>query len=188
MTRTMAIDGPSGSGKSSVADRLAQALNMAHLDTGSMYRAITLDLLEQDIPVEDAEAIRKRLDAVNLTMEPGRVLLNGRDVTKRVREDDVLDGRDIGTVVLPHADLKIFLTPAPEERARRRLYDKKSTSTMDFEQVLADIRRRDAYDSTRAVSPLVQADDAIRIDSTDLEVEDVVERIIKEWHHVFEMH
>lgn len=219
MTRTMAIDGPSGSGKSSVADRLAQALNMAHLDTGSMYRAITLDLLEQDIPVEDAEAIRKRLDAVNLTMEPGMVLLNGRDVTKRVREDDVtqkvsvvsgydfvrrklvamqqdiakkqdviLDGRDIGTVVLPHADLKIFLTAAPEERARRRLYDKKSTSTMDFDQVLADIRRRDAYDSTRAVSPLVQADDAIRIDSTDLEVEDVVERIIKEWHHVFEMH
>ncbi|MBY0584279.1 (d)CMP kinase [Murdochiella sp. Marseille-P8839] len=218
MTRTIAIDGPSGSGKSSVADRLADALHMAHLDTGAMYRAITLDLLEQGIDVNDEQAVDERLNQLNLKMEDDRVFLDNRDVTARVRADDVtqnvsvvsgyravrekmvamqqaiaasadviLDGRDIGTVVLPNADLKIFLTATPEERARRRLQDKKSTSSMAYEEVLADIRRRDQYDSTRAISPLRQAEDAVRIDSSDMAIEEVVERIIEEWHHAHPM-
>lgn len=218
MTRTIAIDGPSGSGKSSVADRLADALHMAHLDTGAMYRAITLDLLEQGIDVNDEQAVDERLNQLNLKMEDDRVFLDNRDVTARVRADDVtrnvsvvsgyravrekmvamqqaiaasadviLDGRDIGTVVLPNADLKIFLTATPEERARRRLQDKKSTSSMAYEEVLADIRRRDLYDSTRAISPLRQAEDAVRIDSSDMAIEEVVERIIEEWHHAHPM-
>lgn len=218
MTRTIAIDGPSGSGKSSVADRLADALHMAHLDTGAMYRAITLDLLEQGIDVNDEQAVDKRLNQLNLKMEDDRVFLDNRDVTARVRADDVtrnvsvvsgyravrekmvamqqaiaasadviLDGRDIGTVVLPNADLKIFLDATPEERARRRLQDKKSTSSMAYEEVLADIRRRDQYDSTRAISPLRQAEDAVRIDSSDMAIEEVVERIIEEWHHAHPM-
>lgn len=218
MTRTIAIDGPSGSGKSSVADRLANALHMAHLDTGAMYRAITLDLLEQGIDVNDEQAVDERLNQLNLKMEDDRVFLDNRDVTARVRADDVtqnvsvvsgyravrekmvamqqaiatsadviLDGRDIGTVVLPNADLKIFLTATPEERARRRLQDKKSTSSMAYEEVLADIRRRDQYDSTRAISPLRQAEDAVRIDSSDMAIEEVVERIIEEWHHAHPM-
>ena len=218
MTRTIAIDGPSGSGKSSVADRLADALHMAHLDTGSMYRAITLDLLEQGIDVNDEQAVDDRLNQLNLKLEDDRVFLDNRDVTARVRADDVtrnvsvvsgyravrekmvamqqaiaasadviLDGRDIGTVVLPNADLKIFLTATPEERARRRLQDKKSTSSMAYEEVLADIRRRDQYDSTRAISPLRQAEDAVRIDSSDMAIEEVVERIIEEWHHAHPM-
>lgn len=218
MTRTIAIDGPSGSGKSSVADRLADTLRMAHLDTGAMYRAITLDLLEQGIDVNDEQAVDKRLNQLNLKMEDDRVFLDNRDVTARVRADDVtrnvsvvsgyravrekmvamqqaiaasadviLDGRDIGTVVLPNADLKIFLTATPEERARRRLQDKKSTSSMAYEEVLADIRRRDQYDSTRAISPLRQAEDAVRIDSSDMAIEEVVERIIEEWHHAHPM-
>lgn len=218
MTRTIAIDGPSGSGKSSVADRLADALHMAHLDTGAMYRAITLDLLEQGIDVNDEQAVDERLNQLNLKMEDDRVFLDNRDVTARVRADDVtqnvsvvsgyravrekmvamqqaiaasadviLDGRDIGTVVLPNADLKIFLTATPEERARRRLQDKKSTSSMAYEEVLADIRRRDQYDSTRAISPLRQAEDAVRIDSSDMAIEEVVERIIEEWRHAHPM-
>lgn len=218
MTRTIAIDGPSGSGKSSVADRLADALHMAHLDTGAMYRAITLDLLEHGIDVNDEEKVESRLKKLPLKIEKDRVFLDKRDVTKRVRADDVtrnvsvvsgyravrekmvsmqqkiaassdivLDGRDIGTVVLPHADLKIFLTATPEERARRRLQDKKSTSSMAYEEVLADIRRRDAYDSTRALSPLRQAEDAVRIDSSNMTIEEVVERILQEWHHAYPM-
>ncbi|WP_308540726.1 (d)CMP kinase [uncultured Murdochiella sp.] len=215
MTKTIAIDGPSGSGKSSVADRLAEMLQMAHLDTGAMYRAITLDLLEQGIEVNDEKSVEDRLKKLDLRIEKDRVFLGERDVTARVRADDVtqnvsvvsgyravrekmvamqqkiassadiiLDGRDIGTVVLPHADLKIFLTASPEERARRRLQDKKSTSSMAYEEVLLDIRRRDQYDSTRAISPLRQAEDAVCIDSSNMTIDEVVERIIQEWHHV----
>ncbi|WP_066923987.1 (d)CMP kinase [Murdochiella massiliensis] len=218
MTRTIAIDGPSGSGKSSVADRLADALHMAHLDTGAMYRAITLDLLEQGIDVNDEQAVDDRLNQLNLKMEDNRVFLDNRDVTARVRADDVtrnvsvvsgyravrekmvamqqaiassadviLDGRDIGTVVLPNADLKIFLDATPEERARRRLQDKKSMSTMAYEEVLADIRRRDQYDSTRLISPLHPAEDAVHIDSSNMALEEVVERIIEEWYHAHPM-
>ena len=152
---------------------------------------------------------------MDLRIEKDRVFLGERDVTARVRADDVtqnvsvvsgyravrekmvamqqkiassadiiLDGRDIGTVVLPHADLKIFLTASPEERARRRLQDKKSTSSMAYEEVLLDIRRRDQYDSTRAISPLRQAEDAVCIDSSNMTIDEVVERIIQEWHHV----
>ena len=211
MTKTIAIDGPSGSGKSSVADRLAEMLQMAHLDTGAMYRAITLDLLEQGIEVNDEKSVEDRLKKLDLRIEKDRVFLGERDVTARVRADDVtqnvsvvsgyravrekmvamqqkiassadiiLDGRDIGTVVLPHADLKIFLTASPEERARRRLQDKKSTSSMAYEEVLLDIRRRDQYDSTRAISPLRQAEDAVCIDSSNMTIDEVVERIIQE--------
>lgn len=218
MTKTIAIDGPSGSGKSSVADRLAETLQMAHLDTGAMYRAITLDLLEQGIEVNEEKSVEERLKKLDLRIEKDRVFLGKRDVTARVRADDVtrnvsvvsgyravrekmvamqqqiassadiiLDGRDIGTVVLPHADLKIFLTASPEERAKRRLQDKKSTSSMAYEEVLADIRRRDQYDSTRAISPLRQAEDAVCIDSSNMTIDEVVERIIQEWHHVYPM-
>ncbi len=212
MSRTMAIDGPAGSGKSTVAERLSQELQIAHLDTGAMYRALTLAVLEAGIDPLQEEQVVELLKTVDLEMKPHQIFLNGRDVSKEIRSDEVtatvsvvsgyaevrkrmvrlqqeiaqqqdviLDGRDIGTVVLPHADLKIYLTATPEVRAKRRLNDPKAHSAMSYEEVLSSIIERDRYDSTRPISPLRPAEDAILLDTSEMTLEDVVHYIRKEW-------
>jgi cytidylate kinase len=187
----VAIDGPAGAGKSTVARATARALGFQYLDTGAMYRAAAL--------ADDPTAARIGLD-------DGRVLLDGRDVTADIRTpeaserasivaarpevrsalvaqqravmssgDWVAEGRDIGTVVAPDAELKIFLTASPEERARRRAAELGA----DVQAVLQDQTLRDQRDSTRAVSPLEPATDSVQLDTTGLSIDEVVDRIAK---------
>jgi CMP/dCMP kinase len=194
----IAIDGPAGAGKSTVARAVAKALNYRYLDSGAMYRALGLSLNERDgDPAERARDLRIELG--------DRVLLDGRDVTAAIRTpavseaasrvatlqpvraalvdkqrellhdggDWVAEGRDIGTVVAPDAGLKVFLTASPEQRARRRAEELGS----DYEVVLRDQALRDRQDSEREHSPLVAAGDAVEVDTSDLSVDQVVERI-----------
>ncbi|MGH9279022.1 MAG: (d)CMP kinase [Acidimicrobiales bacterium] len=201
--RVVAIDGPVGSGKSTVAKAVAQRLALPMLETGAMYRAVTLAALRHglDLGRQMAEVVAL---AGALTVEVGeRVRLDGEDVTGELRNDDVnravsvvaaepgvrsalvsqqrawaeangggvVEGRDIGTVVFPDAAVKVFLTASVEERARRRGPDEDA----------AGLARRDHLDSTRAMSPLVAAPDALVIDSTTLTVDEIVEEIAARW-------
>src|SRR5215212_9534961 len=195
----VAIDGPAGAGKSTVARALASALGFNYLDSGAMYRAVALSLAENPgHPPERARDVEIRLG--------DKVTLDGRDVTREIRTREVSEqaskiasdagvraalvakqrellnegdwvgeGRDIGTVVAPHAELKIFLTASPEARARRRAAD---LGTADWRVVLKDQELRDQQDSDREHSPLRPAPDAIELDSTDRPVEDVVRQIV----------
>jgi CMP/dCMP kinase len=198
--RIIAIDGPAGSGKSTVARGLAAALGWSFLDTGAMYRAVTLEALERGVDLDDEDAVGDVARSVALTTLP-RVTVNGRDVEALIRTDavnvavsmvaanpqvrqamvgrqrewaaeqrvgTVVEGRDITTVVFPDATLKIFLTASAQERARRR-----------GDESAESVARRDEVDSTRASSPLRQADDALVVDTTGRTVEDVVEEIIE---------
>jgi len=218
----VAIDGPASSGKSTVAKKIAKKLAYVYLDTGAMYRAITLLALDGHIPAEDADALKALAEASEITFEPGengqRVLVNGQDQSEAIRTDRiskevsaysavsevrqvlvekqraytqngqgvVMDGRDIGTVVLPDAEVKIFLTASAEERGRRRFLENqaKGYSEMNLEDLIEDIKRRDLYDSTREDSPLVPADDAVMLDSSDLTLEEVEDSILAEIHRV----
>ena len=213
----IAIDGPAGSGKSTLGRMLARALNLLYIDTGSMYRAVALATIDSALDPANTEAIvdlAQRVD-MNLEGDPDslRVWLEGRDVTERIREDDitamssivstipgvrramverqrgmgkrgaVMNGRDIGTVVFPDADIKFFLDAAPEERAERRFKeDQLVNPDVTVEQTLAEINERDRRDSTRVDSPLKIADDAIVIDSTDLSIEAVLDRMMEHVH------
>jgi len=206
----ISIDGPAGTGKSSVSRGLARALGARYLDTGSMYRIVTLAMLRAGVDLDDADAIAAAAD-VRLTVgyDPDREqsYLDGEDVSAAIRGDDVtravsavsavpavremlvrmqrelaagpesvvVEGRDIGTVVLPDADVKIFLTASAETRARRR-NDQNAAAGLgdDYDTVLADVLRRDHLDSTRAVSPLRAADDAVTVDTSDMTQAEVV--------------
>ena len=208
---TIAIDGPAGTGKSSVSTGLARALGARYLNTGSMYRIVTLAVLRAGVDVADVAAIERIASEVDLAVgfDPDRdqSFLGGEDVSAEIRGDAVtaavsavsavpavrtllvarqrelaagsggvvVEGRDIGTVVLPDADVKIYLTASAEERARRR-NDQNLANGLggDYEAVLADVRRRDHLDSTRAVSPLRAADDAVVVDSSDMSETEVV--------------
>lgn len=206
----IAIDGPSGSGKSSVAQKLAKFLGITYLDTGAMYRAVTLYLLDSGITLEDGEAVEKSLSDITLIISKDQTVLNGIDVSEAIREPRidqnvslvssyvpvrtamvkmqqdiaagtsvVLDGRDIGTVVLPYAKYKFYLTATPEIRAKRRIQDYLNKGlTVSYDDILADIIRRDHLDSTREASPLSVANEAIIIDTSDLTFDEVVERLI----------
>jgi cytidylate kinase len=205
----IAIDGPSASGKSTLGRMLARALNLLYLDTGSMYRAVALATIDSQIDPTDAEAVTALANAIDIDLEGDpdslKVLLAGRDVTERIRREDVtamssivsvipgvrramvarqramgqrgavLNGRDIGTVVFPDADVKFFLTAVPEERAERRFKEDQMTASASatLGQTLAEIVERDNRDSTRTDSPLKIADDAIVIDSTGKNIEQV---------------
>ena len=212
----VAIDGPSGSGKSSIAHAIADRFGLTFLDTGAMYRSVAAECLRLGVDPEDAEAVA----AVEFGASEGgqTVTANGRDVTAEIRTpevelavspvsanpavrevmvslqrkvgetgDVVAEGRDIGTVVFPAADVKVFLTASPEARARRRAVQRSggnlaqdAAATADPEEerrILADLKRRDDYDSSRATSPLRPADDAVIIDSSEMGFEDVVEKI-----------
>ena len=209
----VAIDGPAGAGKSTVARKLAARLGIGYLNTGSMYRALTLLALNGGVALDDEAALATlaRTHTIGLTATPAgdRVTLDGEDVTDEVRVpsvteavshvavhravraeivalqqgvltvgDWVADGRDIGSVVCPSADLKVFLTAAPEVRAERRHAELAAGGDdVALGDVLQDITRRDAIDSTRAESPLVVAPGAVVIDSSGLSIDEVVERI-----------
>jgi cytidylate kinase len=211
----IAIDGPSGAGKSTLGRMLARALGLLYIDTGSMYRAVALAVIDSTVNETDDVAVgslAERID-IDLTGEPDslRVTLDGSDVSDRIRDEDVtnissiistipavrramverqrelgargavMNGRDIGTVVFPDADVKFFLTAVPEERAERRLAEEREhNAAATYEQTLVDITERDHRDTTREDSPLVAADDAIMIDSTGQPIEEVFQRMMNE--------
>lgn len=213
----IAIDGPSGSGKSTLGRMLARALNLLYLDTGSMYRAVALAVMEASLDPSDKDAVTElaqRVD-INLAGDPDslRVSLAGRDVTEQIRSEPVtalssivssipgvrramvarqralgkrgavLNGRDIGTVVFPDADIKFFLTASPEERAERRFQeDQVTNANVTLTQTLSEMIERDRRDSTRADSPLKIADDAIVIDSTGLSINSTFDVMMSHVH------
>ena len=210
----VAIDGPAGAGKSTIARRAAAALGFIYVDTGAMYRTVALYMLRAGVTLEDSDAVAEQLLRVTVDIcykEDGQhVLLNGEDVSSAIRTPEVslgasavsahpvvreflfglqlslaeknnvvMDGRDIGTVVLPHAQAKIFLTASPEERARRRFLELQAKGLPDtYEEVLADVKQRDLQDSTRAVAPLKPAEDAVILDTTGYTLEESVEKLI----------
>lgn len=205
----IALDGPSGSGKSTIAKLLANILEINYLDTGAMYRAITLKILNSDIDLEDKEKIKAILDNTNLTYKDNTLYIDEVAVDDEIRSDRVtknvslissydfvreklvnmqrsiaaenscvLDGRDIGTVVLKDADYKVFLTASPEVRAKRRYEQVKDKENLTYEYILKDIKRRDKFDTEREISPLKKAVDAIEIDSSNMNINDVVENIL----------
>jgi len=213
-TMIIAIDGPSGAGKSTLGRMLARELGLLYIDTGSMYRAVALAVLESSVNVGDDIAVGSlaaRVD-IDLRGDPDalRVTLEGRDVTEAIRSEEVthmssivstisqvrramvkrqrelgqrgavLNGRDIGTVVFPNADVKFFLTAAPEERAQRRFVEERQVDPeVDYAATLADMIERDHRDSTREDSPLRVADDAVVIDSSGLSIIEVCEKMLK---------
>jgi len=208
----IAIDGPAGSGKSTIAARLAQKLGYVNLESGAMYRALALKALEQQVSADDPEALRQLAGSTVIQLYPqpdgNRVLLDGRDVSQRIREGDVtlaasrvsmhpavreimvarqremgarggvvMEGRDIGTAVFPDADVKVFLDADARIRAERRVAQNGTHTPDDARRIVEDLVLRDQRDRTRAVSPLVAAPDAVIIDSTDLTIEDALERV-----------
>ena len=215
----IAIDGPSASGKSTLGRLLARALKLLYIDTGSMYRAVALATIEAHVDPNDADAVTKLANQIEIDLEGDPdslcVLLDGRNVTEQIRTDTVtemssivsvipgvrramverqramgrrgavLNGRDIGTVVFPDADVKFFLTAGAQERAERRYIEDQMTagSSVTLAETLSDINERDRRDSTRADSPLKVADDAIVIDSTGKSIEEVFEEMMKRISH-----
>lgn len=209
----IAIDGPASAGKSTVAKILAKDLNYIYVDTGAMYRALTLAVIEAGVDPSDERGIIKLLNTLKITFKQTKkgqlVFLNNRDITIAIRQNDVtntvsevsahkdvrrelvsrqqalakdggvvMDGRDIGTAVLPKAEVKIFLVASVTERAERRFREntRKGIPT-EFEQLKAEIEARDHKDSTRKNSPLVQAADGIKVDTTGLNIPQVVNKI-----------
>ena len=207
----IAIDGPAGAGKSTIASRLARKFGYVNLESGAMYRALALKAIEWDVSFDDEAALLALAEKSRVKLEPSlggnRVLLDGKDVSSRIRERDVsegasrvsvhpkvrewmvarqrelgigggvvMEGRDIGTKVFPDADLKIFLDADPVVREQRRL-DQQKIKGQPAQAIAAELRQRDERDRTRANSPLVAADDAIRIDSTNLSEDQVLHRI-----------
>lgn len=208
----IAIDGPAGSGKSTIAARLARLLGYVNLESGAMYRALALKALEQQVPLDNPEALRglaeDSLIELETSGEGNRVLLDGRDVSRRIREADVtiaasqvsvhpqvrrlmvarqrelgrnggvvMEGRDIGTAVFPHADVKIFLDADPSVRAGRRVLQNGSRSAEEAQRIQAEIAARDERDRTRTVSPLVAASDAIIVDTSHKSIEEVIAEV-----------
>ncbi len=205
--RVIAIDGPAGSGKSTVARAVASRLGMAHLDTGAMYRSVTVAVLRRGIDPEDADRVAEVVADLHIEIQGDRVIVERSDVTGKIRSPEVsqavsavsshpavrrelvsrqrewaqahsggvVEGRDIGSVVFPEADLKVYLVASDEVRAERR---SKESEDQDPEAVAADLARRDQLDSTRSESPLAPADDAVVIDTSDRTVDEVVEEVV----------
>lgn len=215
MSFNIAIDGPAGAGKSTIAKAVAAKMDLIYVDTGAMYRAMALFMVREGTDLQDAEAVIRKCQEADITIryEGGVqvVLLNGENVNgflrteevghaasfvsviPRVREklrelqkrlaaesDCVMDGRDIGTCVLPHADRKIYLTASSAVRAKRR-YDEltEKGESCDLKKIQADIEERDYRDMHREASPLRQAEDAVLVDTSDMTVEEVIDRILQ---------
>lgn len=214
MGYNIAIDGPAGAGKSTIAKLVAKEKGYIYVDTGAMYRGLSIYFLDQNLREDDTEAIIDACESVDVTIsyEDGKqqVLVNGENVTGRLRQeavgnmaskvsaipqvreallelqrnlaktsDVIMDGRDIGTCILPNADLKIYLTASSYTRAKRR-YDELQEKgvSCDLKEIEEDIKERDYRDMTRKVSPLKQAEDAILVDSSDMTIDEVVQKII----------
>ncbi len=209
----VAIDGPAGAGKSSIAKAVSKKLGFVYIDTGAMYRAVAVYAIENGIEIKEENFTRDVLDKIkiDITYEDGtqKIFLLGKDVSERIREADasigasnvavipavrlklvelqrtlakktsvIMDGRDIGTYVLPDAEVKIFLTASSDVRAKRRLLEMKEKGMeADFETVKRDIEYRDKNDSEREFAPLRQAEDAVLVDTSDMTIEEVIDRI-----------
>ncbi|NLK97579.1 MAG: (d)CMP kinase [Epulopiscium sp.] len=210
----IAIDGPAGAGKSTIAKMIAKDLNIIYVDTGAMYRAVALYCINHGIKCVDKESVEKVLEQINIKIQyidnAQRILLNNEDVTEKIRTQEisqgasdvatlqavrikmvelqrelaksasvVMDGRDIGTHVLPNADLKIFLTASVEERASRRYKELiQNGIECNLSKIKEEIEARDKNDSCREFSPLRKAEDAIEVDTTGKTIQEVVDRII----------
>lgn len=207
----IAIDGPSGAGKGTVARAVATQLGYRHVDSGAMYRAVGLKAIQEGVALDDEAAVARLAEASVIHVGPDRVTIDGDDITRAIRTPEidraaaavarlprvrsvlvnqqreqgenggiVMEGRDIGTVVFPHADVKIYLDAAPEERARRRAADPAhSGGPAAVADVATLMTERDRLDSTRTTSPLYAADDAIIVDTTGKPVDDVVEEVLR---------
>ena len=211
---TIAIDGPAASGKSVLAEKLADALGYFYLDTGLMYRAVTNEALTRGIPISAQDAVTQLAETIEINVAPVNhhsvVTVNGRDVSNQLhrpevdrnvsavsayagvrkamtqqqrriaaRGDVILAGRDIGTVVLPNADCKIFLTASVDARARRRMQDRLARGQkVTLEEMRQEILKRDELDSSRTVAPLRAADDAVILDNSDLTIDETVARVL----------
>ena len=211
----VAIDGPAGSGKGTITKLIAEKRNLVSIDTGAMYRCVALDCLNNEIDSTNLEGIEKILEKIQIELVKidgeQKVFLNGKDVSREIREpkvDDVvaryaaikqirdkvtpmqrkmgetqniiMEGRDIGTVVFPNADVKIFLDCSVEERARRRYkQDLEKGIETTYEEVLASIKERHRLETERDIAPFVKAEDAVVVDSTKLSIDEVVEEILK---------
>lgn len=216
--KVIAIDGPAGSGKTTLASLLAKTLDYLYLDTGEMYRALTWAALRDQVDINDGGAVTRLAQRVEIDVHPSKiadgrvndVLLNGQDVTWEIRRPEVesnvsivaaypdvrhemtvkqrqiglrghvvMAGRDIGTVVFPDAELKIYLDASAEERARRRFSENQARGfTLPYDEILASMRRRDEIDSTREVAPLRPAEDAVLVDSDELSVDEVLKKVL----------
>lgn len=210
---TIAIDGPAGAGKSTIAARLARKLGYVNLESGAMYRALALKAIRNDISFDDEPALLALAQRSKIRLEPtregNRVFLDGMDVSQRIREQDVtnaasrvsihpsvrqwmverqrelgtgggviMEGRDIGTKVFPHAEVKVFLDAHPEVRQQRRVLQRAEKGVqVEPQRIAAELQERDLRDRTRAASPLVPAEDAVIIDSSQLSVDQVVDKV-----------
>ena len=204
----VAIDGPAGSGKSTISKKVCDILGFTHIDTGAMYRAVTLEALNRGVDLENPESYAFFND-VSIVYENDKIILNGKSVGREIRSTRVadnvstvakmavvrekmvelqqkaamhgkilMDGRDIGYVVLPNANIKIFLTASVEERAKRRYKELSNTET-NYQEVLENIKTRDYKDSNRELNPLRQAEDAILLDTTNMTIDEVVAEIVR---------
>lgn len=217
---SIAIDGPAGAGKSTIAKRVAKELGFIYVDTGAMYRSMALYFLRQEIDGNDEERVAKACEdiQVSLSYENGeqQAILNGENVNAYIRTEEVsrmtsdtskypkvrekllslqrnlaeekdviMDGRDIGTCVLPNAELKIYLTASSAERARRRFLEQKERGVeCDIKQIEKDIIARDEQDMNREIAPLTQAKDAILVDASDMTIDEVVSKVISLYRNV----
>lgn len=215
---SIAIDGPAGAGKSTIAKLVAKKMDYIYVDTGALYRAIAYYLLTNKIDIEDETALTKACESISVEIkyeqDAQQVYLNGKNVTSFLRTEEtgnmaskssakapvraalldlqrdmakeynvVMDGRDIGTNVLPYAEVKIYLTASSKERANRRYKELvEKGEEADFDKIEADIIERDERDMNRAIAPLKQADDAVLVDSSDMSIDEVVESIMSAAH------
>ena len=211
MSFIVAIDGPAGSGKGTITRIVGEKLKLVNIDTGATFRCVALNMIQKNVSINDEEKLEKLLKEIDIEIKTnGKIYLNGEDVTKRIRENDVnslvspisvipmvrnrlleiqrkiakgkdviMEGRDIGTVVFPNADVKIYLDATAEERAKRRvLQNKENGIASSYNEVLEGIKDRDKRDSTRKIAPLKRAEDAIYVDTTNMNIENVVKEIV----------